>query len=169
MPLTGWQAWAACTLAKEVQESGCTIPADVCELSYSLSRGGRLWIGLKASGCQLWGSATHRQAKLHITILKAYGVASEPPLLGQLSFRLKAMVSQERFVVAGNPDYILHRDTDLPHRVVLTLHVQSRLHQRLSSARNAFLQALECRVVDHRTDFHLSVDNVWWPFQPLGA
>ena len=83
--------------------------------------------------------------------------------------RLKEVVSRERFVVAGNPDYILHRDTDLPHRVVLTLHVQSRLHQRLSSARNAFLQALECRVVDHRTDFHLSVDNVWWPFQPLGA
>ena len=94
--------------------------------------------------------------------MKAYGVASEPPLLGQLSIRLKAMVSQERFVVAGNPDYILHRATDSPHRVVLTLHVQSRLHQRLFSIRNWFLQATGLRYhpVDYRTEFHLSVDNV---------
>ena len=171
MPLTGLQAWAVCELAKEVQKSsGCTIPADFCELGCDL-RNGRLWIGLRASGLQLWGSPSIRRASLHITILTAERIASAPPadLLARLLHSLKGMVSREQFVVAGQPDYILHGPTDLPHRVVLTLHVQSRLHQRLSSARSAFLQALECRVVDHRTDFHLSVDNVWWPFQPLGA
>ena len=162
MPLTGLQAWAVCELAKEVQKSsGCTIPADFCELGCDL-RNGRLWIGLRASGLQLWGSPSIRRASLHITILTAERIASAPPadLLARLLHSLKGMVSREQFVVAGQPDYILHGPTDLPHRVVLTLHVQSRLHQRLSSARHTFLQAFKCPVVDYRTNFHLSVDDI---------
>ena len=128
MPLTGWQAWAACTLAKEVQESGCTIPADVCELSYSLSRGGRLWIGLKASGCQLWGSATHRRAKLHITILTAYGIASAPPpdLLVRLlrSLQLQLQLRSVLRPWSGGPGL------NLPNRILRAMLDRKKKQQR---------------------------------------
>ena len=160
MPLTGWQAAAAWTLARNVQECCCTIPEDACTLRYKLSDG-RLWIGLSASSCQLLGSAERRCGKLHITILTAYGIASMPPqdLLVRLLRSFKEAVSRTPFVVAGEPEPILDLITDLPHRVLVTLKVQSQLHAKLFSARNAFLQSFECRNVDHRTSFHLSVDN----------
>ena len=50
--------------------------------------------------------------------------------------------------------------TDLPHRVILTLHVRSLLRARLFNARNLFLWHFDCGLPDHRTSFHLSIDYV---------
>ena len=84
-----------------------------------------------------------------------------PPqdLLVRLLRSLKEAVSRTPFVVAGEPEPILDLIIDLPHRVLVTLKVQSQLHAKLFNARNAFLQSFECRIVDHRTSFHLSVDG----------
>ena len=155
-------AW---TLATEIQEFGCTIPEDGCELRSDLHCH-RLWVGLTASSCVL-ASGESRCAKLHVTILTAYGIANMPPLdlMDRLERSLKKAVSSTPFLVAGAPEPILDPTTDLPHRAIVTLHVRSQLHAKLFSARNAFLQSFQCRT-DFRTSFHLSVDKAELPFLP---
>ena len=92
---------------------------------------------------------------------------SLPPaaLLDRLGRSLKKAVSSTPFLVAGAPEPILDPIMDLPHRVLVTLKVQSQLHAKLFSARSAFLQSFRCPSVDHRASFHLSVDNArpFWP------
>ena len=60
--------------------------------------------------------------------------------------------------VAGDPDPNMDSPTDLPHWVILTLHVRSVLHAQLFSARSVLLRHFDCGRPDHRTSFHLSID-----------
>ena len=52
MPLTRWEAYYVHLLACDVQEFGCTIPEDACELLWNLIDN-RLWIGIAASSIDL--------------------------------------------------------------------------------------------------------------------
>ena len=64
MALTGWEAYSAWILAREVQEFGCRIREDNCELHWELTDG-RLWIGIVASNIVLgsWGSWESRRGR----------------------------------------------------------------------------------------------------------
>ena len=103
----------------------------------------------------------------HLTILTASGVARSPApaLLERLERSLKKSLSSTPGLVAGDPDPILDPPTDLPHRVIATLHVRSVLHTQLFSARNVCVQHVACGRPDHRTSFHLSIHYfvMWQP------
>ena len=145
MALTGWEAYSAWKLARQVQEFGCTIPEHDCELRWNLN-GGRLWIGIAASSIVM-GSSESRRGRFHLTILTASGVARSPApaLLERLERSLKKSLSSTPCLVAGDPDPILDPRTDLPHRVIVMLHVRSVLHTQLFSARNALFAARRLR------------------------
>ena len=142
------------------------IPDHACELRWRLNGDGKLWIGFAASSIVL-GSSESRRGRFHLTILTASGVACSPApaLLERLERSLKKSLSSTPFLVAGDPDPILDPPTDLPHRVIVTLHARSVLHTQLFSARNVFLQHVACGRPDHRTSFHLSIDYfvMWQP------
>ena len=131
MPLTGWQAVAAWTLVKDVQECGCTIPEDACKLRWNLNDN-RLWIGIAASIIQL-GFGAEVRGRFHMTILTAERVSCSPGQkhLEQLERSLKRSLSTTPVLGAGDPDPILEPRTDLPHRVIVTLNVRSALHMKL--------------------------------------
>ena len=165
MALTGWEAYSAWILAREVQEFGCRIREDDCELHWELTDG-RLWIGIVASNIVL-GSWESRRGRFHLTILTASGVARPPApdALARAHRFLKNRLWSTPMCVAGGPDPIMDLPTDLPHRVLLTLHVRSVLHTQLFSARNVLLRHFDCGRPDHRTSFHLSIDYfvMWQP------
>ena len=59
MARTGWEAYSAWKLARDVQEFGCTITNHDCELRCDL-KDGRLWIGIAASSIVLASSECRR-------------------------------------------------------------------------------------------------------------
>ena len=101
----------------------------------------------------------------HITILTVNSFAStnlgiSPELIARTENDLAIALGNQPIRIAGDlePLYV----NDEPHRVIMTVHVQSSLHARLWGVRQRLLQVyVQGRGrVDHRVNFHISVDRV---------
>ena len=101
----------------------------------------------------------------HITILTVNSFAStnlgiSPALIARTENDLAIALGNQPIRIAGDlePLYV----NDEPHRVIMTVHVQSSLHARLWGVRQRLLQVyVQGRGrVDHRVNFHISVDRV---------
>ena len=104
------------------------------------------------------------EGRLHLTILTAEGI-KESPSVGLLLWaeeKLQTALEENVLEVAGEPEPIMDPILDLPHRAILTLNVNTRLHSALSTVRNRIIQQARIQNPDRRrVNYHLSVD--WLP------
>ena len=76
--------------------------------------------------------------------------------------KLRTALEENVLVVAGEPEPIMDQTLDLPHRALLTINVNTRLHSALSTVRNRIIQVARIQRPDRRrVNYHLSVD--WLP------
>ena len=164
MPLTPRQAMGVWNLARRIQQYSCTIPRQHSEIRFD-DKGGHLWIAAVAYACQL-ETGELEEGRFHLTILTANGIQqSESPSVELLLWaeeKLRTALEENVLVVAGEPEPIMDQTLDLPHRALLTINVNTRLHSALSTVRNRIIQAARIQRPDRRrVNYHLSVD--WLP------
>ena len=166
MPLSPRQAMGVWNLATRIRKYSCTIPRQHSELRFD-DKNGHLWIAAVAYACRLaTGELAGRmeEGRLHLTILTAEGIKEAPSveLLLWAEEKLQTDLEERVLEVAGEPEPIMDPILDLPHRAILTINVNTRLHSALSTVRNRIIQQARIQNPDRRrVNYHLSVD--WLP------
>ena len=162
MPLDGPQAMQVWNLARRVQNGGCVVPSGSIHLRTNLAEN-RLYVGIYITQFVARDGEV-LDVNSHITVLTVNSFAStnlgiSPELIVRTEHDLAIALRNEPIRIAGDlePLYV----NDEPHRVIMTVHVQSNLHARLYSVRNRLLQSyVRGRGrVDHRVNFHISIDR----------
>ena len=158
MPLSGMDAMAVWNVATELKSDRCTFPKQLGALHASLNLG-RLYVAMRYRG-YLNGEGERREANMHITILTVECTNAIPSTraMRKAEEQIMSCMGVHQLMTAGDiePLYV----EDIPHRAIITVHVQSVLHQRLFCARNIMLQSMPSGVIsDRRYNFHVSVDD----------
>ena len=162
MPLDGPQAMQIWNLARRVQDGGFVVPYGSIHLRTNLAEN-RLYVGIYITQF-VASNGEVLDVNSHITILTVNSFAStnvgmSPALIARTENDL-AIALEEPIRIAGDLEPLFVNDE--PHRVIMTVHVQSNLHRRLYSVRNRLQQVyVQGRGrVDHRVNFHISIDRM---------
>ena len=162
MTLDGLQALQVWNIAAALQSGGCTVP-DGGSCLRCVCTENRLYVSLCITRFTL-PNGNLQYADMHITLLtvEAFPFANDPPnqrVTSRAEDALARTLRDSRIQIAGDlvPIFI----NDEPHRIIMTIHVQSRLHATLYSCRNRLLQTVVRGQgqIDRRVNFHLSVDR----------
>ena len=166
MPFSPRQALGVWNLATRIRKYSCTIPRQHSELRFD-DKNGHLWLALVANACRLDTgelAGTMEEGRLHLTILTAEGIREAPSveLLLWAEEKLQTALEENVLEVAGEPEPIMDPTLDLPHRAVVTINVNTRLHSALFTIRSRIIQQARIQNPDRRrVNYHLSVD--WLP------
>ena len=164
MPLNGSQAIQIWNSARIVQNGGCVVPYGSIHLRTNLAEN-RLYVGIYITQF-VAPNGEVLDVNSHITILTVNSFAStnpgiSPELIATTENDLASALRNDPIRIAGDPEPLYDMNDD-PHRVIMTVHVRSNLHARLWGVRNRLLQLYVQRRghVDHRVNFHFSIDRL---------
>ena len=143
MPLDGLQALQVWNIATAVQSGGCTVPDGGCCLRCVCTEN-RLYVSLCITRFTL-PNGNLQYADMHITLLtvEAFRFANGPPnqrVTSRAEDALARTLRDSSIQIAGDLEPIFR--TDAPHRIVMTIHAQSRLHATVYSCRHRLLQTV---------------------------
>ena len=162
MTLDGEQALQVWNIARALQSGGCTVPDGGSSLQCVCTEN-RLYVSLCITRFTL-PNGDLQYADMHITLLtvEAFRFANGPPnqrVTSRAEEALARTLANSNIQIAGDLEPIFRDDE--PHRIVMTIHVQSQLHNTLYSVRNQLLQTVVRGQgqIDRRVNFHLSVDR----------
>ena len=141
MPLGGPQAMQIWNLARRVQDGGFVVPYGSIHLRTNLAEN-RLYVGIYITQF-VAPDGEVLDVNSHITILTVNSFASTNPgmsaaLIAQTEDDLAIALRNAPIRIAGDPEPLYVNDE--PHRIIMTVHVQSSLHGRLYGVRHRLQQ-----------------------------
>ena len=165
MALSGMDAMRIWLLGRRLEaDSGrAYVPPQAVTVQYNMDPvEQRLWVALRISSVQL-GDGSICDIDGHITLLTVRDVQRidlSPVFWHDVIQRGKRIVDRYPLHTAGELVPLFTKD-DNPHRLLVTLHVQSPLHLQLFQLRNHIETKGDFRGrSDKRSSFHLSIDGM---------
>ena len=183
MPLSPSEACCLYDTSTKIQacgsmppRSGCTFPAAFCYLRVNYDHGSQeLYVGIYTSAIRFPDEHLLR-VRCHITVLKIKKCRRDldMSILQNYEPRAQQLMEQHPICIARAGDDLVFAGPDSdPHRIILTIHVQSSLHAELFNVRRDLLRDIRPISIGKekwRRNFHLSLDYVEQePSQPLNA